>query len=189
MSSVGRSPGGTIVLPNATARIANAGALSVGTVTVYAGGELQVAGIATLANPLHLAGRGVSGTGVGALEWDGANVTLTQPLTLDASAGIADPSGDGHSLTLAAGVTGTGALSTTGTVVLPRGQSATNTLGLAALGGTLQVDGSASNQMTANAATVDGSGSASGIAMGCNSTLSPGDAGPGVLTTTSGLSL
>ena len=186
----GTYTGGTTVTNYATARLANPQALSDGLVTVEAGGELQAGGITTLANPLHLAGTGVGGAAAGgALEWSGADLSLTQPVSLDASASVADLANDGHSLTLAGGLTGTGILSTRGVVILPGGQSATNTAGLAALGGTLQLDGAASGQVTAGSANVEGSGSAGGITIGCSATLSPGNTGAGTLTTTSGLVL
>ncbi|NNM96477.1 MAG: hypothetical protein HKL89_02580, partial [Candidatus Dormibacteraeota bacterium] len=188
--SPGTYSGGTIILDHATARIGNSGALSSGTVTVQTGGELQAAGIATLANALQLSGGGVGTTGSGALEWSGANLRLTQPITLDAQARVADAN-DGHFLTLAAGVTGTGLLITAGAVVLPQGQSATNSGGINAVSGTLRVDGAVTgNQVSASGTgTVYGAGSAAGLHMMCGANLSPGDAGPGILTTTSGLSL
>ena len=186
----GTYSGGTIVTNGATARIANAQALSGGTVTVQSGGELQVNAVASLANALHLAGTGVHTTTLtGALEWFGANLTLTAPLALDGSASVANLGSDGHTLTLGAGVTGTGALSTAGPVVLAPGANATNTLGLTALAGTLQVDGAVADQTTATNATIDGAGASAGLTVGCGATLHAGDSGPGTITTTAGLSL
>ena len=177
--------GGTVISSNSSVNLRNPAALGSGPVTIESGSTLSMVGAMTIANHVTVSGNGDGGGG--ALVAMGADV-VSGPVTLGSASSVV-ASGPNASLLLASGVDGTGALSTAGMVVLPHGQSATNTLGVAALGGILQVDGSVSGEVSATNATVNGSGSAGGIAMGCDSALSAGDAGPGVLTSTAGLSL
>ena len=176
---------GTVVSPNGTLLAMFSSALSTGSVIVENGGVLQIRGFLRLNNPISLSGSGIGGTG--SLKWSQNNLTLNSPLALGASALASDPSNDGTILTLAGGVTGTGTLSTSGAAVLPAGQSAANGGGVSTMSGSLRIDGSVTGQVVSSGGVVLGTGSSGGVDIGCDSALSPGDATPGVFTSSAGV--
>ncbi len=183
LGSPGSYSNGTVVEAGGSLRVTDSRALSAGAVMVDAGGVLQLWDFIALPNALTIAGTGNGGTGA-ALQW-AHNVALSAPLTLSSSATIGQSAT--YVLTLAAGATGTGTLTSVAPLVLPAGQSASNTGGVVTSYGYFQADGSVNASVASNGGTLQGTGSAAGLSMGCNSTFSPGDGAPGIFTSSAGI--